>query len=108
MNEQSEDTDKVDRDGAIDIVFPVCSHHSTSSGIGTDCSIHVAYNKQAPLCSGEGTVLDKDGGLKCRGWGELCVADPGFNFSFAPNDPVSTKCLSNLRPGSNRVDDPYS
>jgi integrin alpha FG-GAP repeat containing protein 1 len=77
-----------DRDGGIDLVFPVCSHHSTSSGIGSDCSINIAYNKQAPLCSGETTTMNSDGSIKCRGWGELCVADGGYEFSFSSDDPV--------------------
>ena len=26
--------------------------------------------------------MNKDRSLKCRGWGELCTADPNFSFAF--------------------------
>lgn len=77
-----------DRDGTIDIIFPVCNRHSTTSGIGTDCSITIAYNQQVPLCSGESSTLSSDGRLKCRGWGGLCDVDEGFEFSFDSDSKV--------------------
>ncbi|WVQ82354.1 hypothetical protein IAT38_004482 [Cryptococcus sp. DSM 104549] len=77
----------MNRDGSIDIIFPTCAKHSTSTGVGTDCSIHIAHNKQVPVCSTEAAQRAKDGSLKCRGWGEMCISDEGFEFSFDEADP---------------------
>ncbi|WVW83885.1 hypothetical protein I302_105907 [Kwoniella bestiolae CBS 10118] len=77
----------MNRDGSMDIIFPTCKHHAKSTGIGTECTINIAYNKQVPICSTEGSQTTKEGKLKCRGWGELCVADEGFDFSFEVSDP---------------------
>ncbi|KAL7421858.1 hypothetical protein Q5752_003629 [Cryptotrichosporon argae] len=71
-----------DRDGSLDVVFPTCERVSSSSGVGTKCSINIAYNKQVPICSSEGSRLVTDGKLQCRGWGELCQADDSFDYSF--------------------------
>ena len=79
----------MNRDGSIDIIFPVCSGHSTSTGLGSECSINIAYNKQVPICSTEGSQLGKDGALKCRGYLELCTPDEGFDFSFDTSSGVS-------------------
>ncbi|EIW70623.1 hypothetical protein TREMEDRAFT_28893 [Tremella mesenterica DSM 1558] len=72
----------MNRDGSIDIIFPTCSGHSSSTGLGSDCSINIAYNQQVPICSTERSQNTKDGSLKCRGWGELCTRDENFSFSF--------------------------
>ncbi|RKO90225.1 hypothetical protein BDK51DRAFT_21778 [Blyttiomyces helicus] len=58
----------MDGDGTIDLVFPVCE--------GSTCSIHVAYNKQIPLCASASQT-------GCRDPHDLCVADPAFDFQFA-------------------------
>ncbi|WRT66340.1 uncharacterized protein IL334_003295 [Kwoniella shivajii] len=80
----------MNRDGSMDIIFPTCAQHSKSTGVGTECSINIAYNKQVPVCSTEATQHTKEGKLKCRGWGDLCVADEGFDFNFDPSDPDFT------------------
>ncbi|KAJ6620330.1 hypothetical protein B0H10DRAFT_2163572 [Mycena sp. CBHHK59/15] len=41
----------VDRDGTIDMVFATCSSVSSSTGVGTDCALNIAYNKQLSLCT---------------------------------------------------------
>ena len=69
-----------DRDGTMDIIFPICARTSTSAGTGSECSVNIAYNRQIPICSG--IASDTSNGTKCRGWGELCVSDPNYTFSF--------------------------
>jgi integrin alpha FG-GAP repeat containing protein 1 len=83
-----------DRDGTIDIIFPTCARQSNSAGTGSDCSINIAYNRQVPICSGLNSETTNNGAaeqgkLSCRGWGELCVSDPDFSFSFDQGDDVS-------------------
>ncbi|THH05309.1 hypothetical protein EW145_g4893 [Phellinidium pouzarii] len=41
----------MDRDGTIDMVFATCASVSSSTGIGKDCYINIAYNQQLPLCA---------------------------------------------------------
>ncbi|CED84767.1 Predicted membrane protein [Phaffia rhodozyma] len=73
----------IDRDGTLDMIFPVCKSFSASTGIGQDCSVNVVYNQQIPLCSTTSTVvLDKEGKRICRDSADLCVADSGFKFEF--------------------------
>ncbi|GFZ43951.1 hypothetical protein JCM24511_01671 [Saitozyma sp. JCM 24511] len=72
----------MNRDGSLDIVFPTCDRHSTSTGVGFDCKVNIAYNRQVPACGTEASQYKSDQSLKCRGWGELCVADDSFEFSF--------------------------
>lgn len=86
----------VDRDGTIDIVFPICSRVSSSTGAGSDCSIIIAYNRQVPICSGLNAGQTNNGAadtttLKCRGWGNLCVGDSTFAFVFEGQSEVSQK-----------------
>ncbi|WVF71448.1 hypothetical protein IAT40_006252 [Kwoniella sp. CBS 6097] len=89
----------MNRDGSIDIIFPTCNSHSKSSGLGKQCSINIAYNKQVPVCSTEGSQASVEGKLKCRGWRELCLADDAFEFSFDESDPDFTSIpLSTLLP----------
>lgn len=73
----------MNRDGAVDIVFATCKRHMPSSGLGEECSINIGYNIQAPVCSGEWSQYEKDGRLRCRGWGELCQSDPNWSFDFS-------------------------
>lgn len=73
----------MNRDGAIDLVFATCKRHMPSSGLGEECSINIAYNQQARVCSGESSQYEKDGRLRCRGWGELCQSDPNWGFDFS-------------------------
>ncbi|ORY34008.1 hypothetical protein BCR39DRAFT_518106 [Naematelia encephala] len=76
----------MNRDGTIDIVFPTCSRRSATSGIGQECELNIAYNKQVPICSGEQAVFTggdaESGTLKCRGWSDLCIADDRFELEF--------------------------
>ncbi|EEB98443.1 hypothetical protein MPER_02043, partial [Moniliophthora perniciosa FA553] len=46
----------MDRDGTIDLVFPTCRSVTTSVGVGQDCHINIAYNRQLPLCTAEALV----------------------------------------------------
>ncbi|KAG8716700.1 hypothetical protein FRC09_015339, partial [Ceratobasidium sp. 395] len=86
----------MDRDGTLDLVFPVCASYSSITGIGLDCEIHVAYNKQVPLCSGTGVG---GGNGKCRELGALCVKDDGFVFDLDPNgDAYSVLRLADILP----------
>ncbi|KII89322.1 hypothetical protein PLICRDRAFT_109686 [Plicaturopsis crispa FD-325 SS-3] len=72
----------VDRDGTMDMVFATCSSVSTSTGIGSDCSINIAYNKQLPLCNSATKSNTKNGQRVCRQPEELCTADPNFSFDL--------------------------
>ncbi|KAJ8522676.1 hypothetical protein ONZ45_g812 [Pleurotus djamor] len=69
----------MDRDGTLDMVFTTCSHVSQATGVGRDCSLNIAYNKQLPLCA-KSTVSKS--AARCRLPDELCVADPDFKFDL--------------------------
>ncbi|WVR07022.1 hypothetical protein IAU60_004061 [Kwoniella sp. DSM 27419] len=95
----------MNRDGSIDIIFPTCSSHSRNSGIGRDCQINIAYNKQAPVCSTEGSQRTRDGALQCRGWGDLCIADDDYGFTFDNSDGGFTSIpLTDILPSSGDVE----
>src|SRR6266516_1611166 len=64
----------IDGDGAIDMVFPVCRKK-------TGCAIHIAYNKQKPLCTSSNQI-------NCRKISNLCEPDDNFRFNFKI-DPVN-------------------
>ncbi|ORX36662.1 hypothetical protein BD324DRAFT_626704 [Kockovaella imperatae] len=75
----------MNRDGTLDIIFPTCSRVSTSTGACHGAALNVLYNRQVPICSGSSSEFvggQINGTLKCRGWGELCIADDNFEFSF--------------------------
>jgi hypothetical protein len=74
-------TCETDRDGTIDMIFPTCGSVSYSTGLGSDCSINIAYNKQLPLCTSAGS-LGTDGKRTCRRPEQLCTADPNFTFDL--------------------------
>jgi integrin alpha FG-GAP repeat containing protein 1 len=57
--------------------------------VGFDCKVNIAYNRQVPACGTEASQYKSDQSLKCRGWGELCVADDSFEFSFDSSSEVS-------------------
>ncbi len=61
----------VDGDGAVDAIFPVCE--------ADDCSLHIAYNDQIPLCN-------MNQHSDCRSSQDLCVADDRFNISFTAKE----------------------
>lgn len=81
----------IDRDGTIDMVFPTCSHVS-STGVGSDCYINIAYNQQLNLCSSSTDSGLKKGIRTCRPPGDLCTADANFKFDLTnrPDNDVST------------------
>ncbi|KAG0143907.1 hypothetical protein CROQUDRAFT_660602 [Cronartium quercuum f. sp. fusiforme G11] len=83
----------VDRDGTIDMIFATCPT--------TDqCSIHVAYNQQIPLCDNASPSTYGE----CRDHQTLCTADPNFKFSFEPGQSTfSSFSISKLFPGYNLV-----
>lgn len=80
-----------DRDGTIDMVFPTCSRVSSSTGLGTDCYINIAYNQQLKLCSSSTDSGLKKGVRTCRPHDDLCTADPSFKFNLSdhPDNDVS-------------------
>ncbi|CAG8552359.1 22065_t:CDS:10, partial [Racocetra persica] len=74
----------MDGDGTIDMVYPVCS--------GGTCKIHIAYNKQIPLCTGSESG--------CRQSTNLCVVDNNFSFNIqtSSNQTYSIIDISNELP----------
>ncbi|KAJ2926340.1 hypothetical protein H1R20_g10751, partial [Candolleomyces eurysporus] len=72
----------LDRDGTIDLIFSTCSSVSTSTGIGKDCYINVAYNQQLGLCKATTDSGLKKGVRVCRPPDDLCTADPNFKFDL--------------------------
>ncbi|KAK0222860.1 hypothetical protein EDD85DRAFT_959748 [Armillaria nabsnona] len=93
----------IDRDGTIDMIFPTCSSVSTSSGLGTNCYINIAYNKQLPLCASSTQPSVVKGVRKCRSPENLCIADADFNFDLgdsSDNDAFARFPLSSLDSGA--------
>jgi integrin alpha FG-GAP repeat containing protein 1 len=75
------------------MVFPVCSSVSTTTGLGKDCSIYIAYNKQIPLCQPPSTFGGRGGSLssekgECRDPLNLCTSDPAFDFDLSQGSSV--------------------
>ena len=71
------------------MLFATCSSVSSSTGVGSSCSINIAYNKQLPLCTSTSGSNYANGKLICRPPGDLCTADPDFRFDLresADND----------------------
>ncbi|KAJ1310568.1 hypothetical protein OPQ81_007297 [Rhizoctonia solani] len=95
----------MDRDGTLDMVFPVCQSFSSKTGVGLDCSIHIAYNKQIPLCPSAGGISSGGGKNKCRSPGNLCVADDAFVFDMSDSagDAYSIIPLSSALPNYNSL-----
>ncbi|KAF8061672.1 hypothetical protein FPV67DRAFT_1673289 [Lyophyllum atratum] len=76
----------MDRDGTIDMVFTTCSSVSSSTGLGSDCFINIAYNQQLPLCSSSTDSGFRKGVRTCRPPDDLCTVDPNFKFDLT-DDP---------------------
>ncbi|KAJ7494497.1 hypothetical protein B0H11DRAFT_2004943 [Mycena galericulata] len=96
----------VDRDGTIDMVFTTCSSVSSSTGVGTDCAINIAYNQQLSLCTSTGNSGLKKGVRTCRPPEDLCTADPAFKFDLTTsvdNDAFARIPINSLFPGSSLV-----
>ncbi|KAI8999088.1 hypothetical protein BD414DRAFT_476952 [Trametes punicea] len=72
----------IDRDGTLDMFFATCASVSSSTGIGSTCSINVAYNKQLPLCTSSTVSEMQNGKRVCRPPDDLCTADPNFRFDL--------------------------
>ncbi|EPQ58671.1 hypothetical protein GLOTRDRAFT_73218 [Gloeophyllum trabeum ATCC 11539] len=72
----------IDRDGTIDMIFPTCSYVSSITGVGTDCYINIAYNKQLPLCASTTDSGIKNGRRVCRPPEELCTPDVDFMYDL--------------------------
>src|ERR1700733_1805504 len=86
------------------MVFPTCESISSSTGIGSNCKINIAYNKQKPLCASTSSTMSQK---KCRMPDQLCSADPDFKFDFTPGSPVRPihlksfiPCLIDIHSGS--------
>lgn len=93
----------VDRDGTIDMVFATCSSVSRSTGLGNDCYVNVAYNKQLPLCASTTSLSFKNGQRVCRAPEGLCIADPNFTFDLSDrpgNDAFVRVSIKDLVPTS--------
>jgi hypothetical protein len=82
----------VDRDGTIDMVFATCSSVSRSTGLGNDCFVNIAYNKQLPLCASTTSPSFRNGQRVCRAPEELCIADPNFTFDLSDR-PGNDVCM---------------
>ncbi|KAG5717871.1 T-cell immunomodulatory protein [Termitomyces sp. T112] len=80
----------IDRDGTIDMVFMTCSSVSTSTGLGSECFINIAYNHQLGLCSSTTDNGFQKGVRTCRPHNDLCTADPNFKFNLSdsPNNDL--------------------
>ncbi|EIW85541.1 hypothetical protein CONPUDRAFT_118448 [Coniophora puteana RWD-64-598 SS2] len=92
----------MDRDGTTDMVFVTCSSVSQSTGVGSGCSLHVAYNVQLPLCESTTTpAFNKDGQRVCRQPENLCVSDPNFHISLEEGGNSYTRVpFSSFIPGT--------
>ncbi|KAI0373228.1 hypothetical protein BV20DRAFT_938200 [Pilatotrama ljubarskyi] len=91
----------IDRDGTLDMLFATCASVSSSTGIGSTCSINIAYNKQLPLCTSSTTSTVHNGKRVCRPPDDLCTADPNFQFDLsdrADNDAFVRIPLSDVFP----------
>lgn len=91
----------VDRDGTVDMVFATCSSVSRTTGLGNDCYVNVAYNKQLPLCASPTSPGFRNGRRVCRAPEELCIADPGFTFDLSDqpgNDAFFRVSIKDLVP----------
>lgn len=76
----------LDRDGTIDILFTTCDSVSQSTGIGTNCMINIAYNRQLPLCASATAPSVRNGKRICRPPTDLCTPDPDFRFNLHDGD----------------------
>ncbi|KIM30943.1 hypothetical protein M408DRAFT_21755 [Serendipita vermifera MAFF 305830] len=74
----------MDRDGTVDMVFPVCESVD-SNGVGHECSINVAYNKQMGFCTAGIGGKDKE---DCRRPDGLCKPDPNFKFDLSETSEI--------------------
>ncbi|TFK88288.1 hypothetical protein K466DRAFT_489199 [Polyporus arcularius HHB13444] len=74
----------IDRDGTLDMFFASCSSVSPATGIGSTCSINIAYNKQLPLCASTTQQSVVNGKRICRPPEDLCTADADFKFDLSP------------------------
>lgn len=72
----------LDRDGTVDMLFTTCSAVSRSTGVGTECSINIAYNRQLPLCASSASPGIVNGKRICRPLGALCTRDDSFRFDL--------------------------
>jgi integrin alpha FG-GAP repeat containing protein 1 len=81
-----------DRDGTIDMIFATCSSVSRSTGLGNDCYVNVAYNKQLPLCSSTTSSRFRNDQRLCRAPEELCIADPNFTFELGDRPGNDVRC----------------
>ena len=64
------------------MVFATCSSVS-SSGVGSNCYINIAYNIQLPLCASTTDSGLRNGKRVCRPPEQLCTADPDFRFDLS-------------------------
>ncbi|KAI0713583.1 integrin alpha N-terminal domain-containing protein [Earliella scabrosa] len=73
----------IDRDGTLDMLFVSCSSVSPATGVGSTCSINIAYNKQLPLCESSSQQSVVNGKRICRPPDDLCTPDQDFKFDLS-------------------------
>jgi hypothetical protein len=73
------------------MIFPSCETISYSTGVGSNCQIHIVYNQQKPLCDSRNSRKIQD---DCRLPDELCSVDPQFRFDF--NNPQVSFAFTRL------------
>ncbi|CDO68919.1 hypothetical protein BN946_scf185000.g62 [Trametes cinnabarina] len=101
----------IDRDGTLDMLFATCSSVSSSTGIGSSCSINIAYNKQLPLCTSSTAPSVQNGKRICRPPDDLCTADPNFKFDLSErvdNGAFVRIPLADVFPPSSKMPGPPS
>ena len=76
-------TTVIDRDGTLDMLFVSCSSVSPATGVGSTCSINIAYNKQLPLCESSSQQSVVNGKRICRPPDDLCTPDQDFKFDLS-------------------------
>ena len=82
--------------------FATCATVSPATGIGSTCSINIAYNKQLPLCTSstqQSLISDK---RVCRPPDDLCTADADFKFDLGQRTDNEV-CLKWFRFGTSLI-----
>ncbi|KAI0071009.1 hypothetical protein K474DRAFT_1712830 [Panus rudis PR-1116 ss-1] len=62
----------------MDMIFVTCDSVSSSTGVGSNCMLNIAYNKQLPLCPSTTSPSVRNGKRIGRAPTNLCTAGPGF------------------------------
>ncbi|CAL1703385.1 unnamed protein product [Somion occarium] len=101
----------IDRDGTMDMLFVTCDSVSSTTGVGSNCALNIAYNKQLPLCKSSTAPSVKNGKRVCRPPTNLCTADDNFqyNLSEGNDNPDFVKIpISSIFPAPSSSSTPLS